>query len=153
MRAGEVACAAGKGLAAGLAATAAMTVSSTIEARLRGREPSTAPGDAATHVLGVKPQGPEAQARLSTLVHWGYGTGWGLFRGVLGAARLPAPIATAAHFGTVWGAGLALLPRLDVAPPVREWGAKSVAIDAFHHFVYAAAAGLAYRLLDRSGRH
>jgi hypothetical protein len=30
-----------------------------------------------------------------------------------------------------------------------EWGAKEVAIDAFHHVVYAGATSVAYTLLDR----
>src|SRR5919107_513268 len=38
---------------------------------------------------------------------------------------------------------------LGVAPPFWEWGAKEVAIDAFHHLVYASATGVAYTLLDR----
>jgi hypothetical protein len=28
------------------------------------------------------------------------------------------------------------------------WGAKEVAIDAFHHVVYATATGVAYRLIE-----
>lgn len=151
MRLGELACGAGKGLVAGLAGTAAMTASSTIEAKLRRREPSTVPADAAANVLGVKPLGTDEEVRLSTLVHWGYGSGWGLLRGVLGALRMPAPAATAAHFATVWGGGLVMLPALEVAPPVKEWGGTALAIDAFHHMVYAAATGVAYGLLDREG--
>jgi hypothetical protein len=43
-----------------------------------------------------------------------------------------------------------MLPALDVAPPLTEWGAKEVAIDAFHHLVYATATGFAYAILDRA---
>lgn len=42
-----------------------------------------------------------------------------------------------------------MLTTLDVAPPLTEWGAKEVAIDALHHVVYAGATGIAYSLLDR----
>jgi hypothetical protein len=42
-----------------------------------------------------------------------------------------------------------MLPVLDVAPPLTEWGAQEVAIDAFHHLVYAATS-VAYSLLDRA---
>jgi hypothetical protein len=35
-----------------------------------------------------------------------------------------------------------------VAPPVVFWAKEEIAIDAFHHAVYAAATGAAYRLLD-----
>jgi hypothetical protein len=93
----------GRGLFAGAAGTAAMTVSSSLEARLRGRGASTAPARAAEKVLGVKPVSEEAEARFSNLAHWGYGTGWGGVRGLLGDAGLSGPKATATHFAAVWG--------------------------------------------------
>lgn len=42
-----------------------------------------------------------------------------------------------------------MLPALGVAPPATQWGAKELAIDAWHHVVYAAA-GAAYELLDHA---
>jgi hypothetical protein len=39
------------------------------------------------------------------------------------------------------------LPALDVAPPSIFWGATEIAIDAFHHLVYALATGFAYEAL------
>ena len=42
-----------------------------------------------------------------------------------------------------------MLPALGVTPPLTEWGAKEVAIDALHHLVYAGATGVAYSLLER----
>jgi len=126
-----------------------MTVSSTAEMKWRGRAASTAPADAAGKVLGVEPKDEAGKARFSTLVHWGYGTGWGAVRGLIGAAGLEDPAATAAHLGVVWGAEQVMLPALGVAPPFWTWGAKEVGVDAFHHLVYAAATGVAYSLLDR----
>jgi hypothetical protein len=41
------------------------------------------------------------------------------------------------------------LPALEVAPPSIFWGADEIAIDAFHHVVYAAATGAAYELIAR----
>lgn len=145
----NVASAVGRGLAAGAVGTAAMTVSSSLEAKARGREPSDAPARAAGKVLGVKPEGEEEKARFSTLVHWAYGTSWGAVRGLFGSAGLGPVAGTAAHFGAVWGNELVVLPALEVAPPVQEWGGKELAIDAFHHGVYALATGLAYAWLDR----
>ena len=76
----------GKGVLAGVAGTAAMTVSSTLEAKLRGRSFSTAPAQAAARALGIETfDDGEAYARFSNLVHWGYGTGWGVARGLLRA--------------------------------------------------------------------
>ena len=150
MRTGDVAGAMGRGLVAGVAGTALMTVASTIEMKVQGREASTAPADAAAKVLGVEPTGDDEQARFSNVVHWAYGTSWGALRGVLGAVGLTGPAAAGAHFAAVWGSGLVMLPALGVAPPLKEWGAKALATDAFHHLVYAAATSMAFAALDRS---
>ena len=138
----------GKGILAGVAGTAAMTVSSTLEARIRGRAFSTAPADAAGKVLGIKEfTGEAARSRFSNLVHWGYGTGWGVTRGLLRAVGLGPATATAAHLGAVWGSEQVMLPALAVAPPITLWGREEIAIDGFHHAVYVAGTALAYELL------
>ena len=78
----------GKGLVAGFVGTAAMTVSSSLEARLRHRAASTAPARATQKVLGIKEfDGPIAAARFNDLSHWGYGTMWGVVRGLFGVGR------------------------------------------------------------------
>jgi hypothetical protein len=141
----------GKGVLAGLAGTAAMTVSSTVEAKLRHRAFSTAPAKAATRALGIETfDDGAAYARFSNLVHWGYGTGWGVARGVLRALGVGPRAATPTHFALLWGSALYSLPKYEVAPPVTEWGREEVAIDVFHHLVYVSAAALAFELLDRA---
>jgi len=138
----------GKGLVAGFAGTAAMTISSTLEAKLRGRAPSSAPARATAKVLGISSlEDGIAQARFNDLSHWGYGTGWGVIRGLLDAAGLPPRKATVAHGAAVWGSAQVTLPALDVAPPAIFWPKAEIAIDLFHHAVYATATGLAYMLL------
>jgi hypothetical protein len=138
----------GDGLVAGFVGTAAMTVSSTVEARLRHRAPSTAPARATAKALGIADfEDDIARARFNDIAHWGYGTGWGVVRGLLGAAGLPARKATTAHGAAIWGSAAVTLPALDVAPPFVFWGKDEVAIDLFHHAVYAVAAGLAYELI------
>ncbi len=149
MTIGNIAAAVGKGLAAGAVGTAAMTVSSTIEAKLRRREGSSAPADAAAKVLAIEPKDDKAKARFSNGVHWAYGTSWGAARGLLARAGLAGIPAGAAHFAAVWGTGLVMLPALEVAPPVKEWGATELAVDAWHHLVYATATTLAYGFLTR----
>ncbi|HEX2050519.1 MAG TPA: hypothetical protein VHJ34_07790 [Actinomycetota bacterium] len=146
--AARVSSAVGRGLLSGVAGTAAMTVSSTVEMKLRGRAASDAPARAAAKVLGVEPVDDAARARFSNLVHWGYGTGWGAARGLLGAAGLRGAPAWAAFLASVWGSELVMLPALGVAPPATQWGAREVAIDAWHHVVYATATSLAYEALD-----
>jgi hypothetical protein len=140
----------GRGLVAGLAGTAAMTLSSSLEARLRQRAASSAPARATAKVLGISGfEDARAQARFNDLAHWGYGTGWGVVRGLLAAAGLSPRAATAAHGAAIYGAAQVTLPALDVAPPAIFWPRREIAIDAFHHAVYATATGLAYQLVDR----
>ena len=139
----------GKGLVAGFAGTAAMTVSSTLEAKLRGRAPSSAPARATAKMLGIKEfEDGVAAARFNDLSHWGYGTMWGVVRGLLGSTRLSPRAATAAHGAAIWGSAATTLPLLEVVPPFVFWGKKEVAIDLWHHAVYATATGIAYRLID-----
>ena len=138
----------GRGLLAGLAGTAAMTVSSTAEARLRRRPPSTAPARATAKMLGIKEFDSDlAAARWNDLSHWGYGTSWGVLRGLLDVAGMSPRAATAAHGAAIYGAAQVTLPALEIAPPSVFWGAEEVAIDAFHHAVYATATGIAYELI------
>ena len=140
----------GKGLVAGFVGTAAMTVSSSLEARLRHRAASSAPARATAKLLGITEfEDQIAEARFNDLSHWGYGTSWGIVRGLLAAVGLPPTLATAAHGAAVWGSAQAMLPALEIAPPFVFWGKKEVAIDLFHHAVYATATGLAYSLVDR----
>ena len=145
---GAVADAVGKGLVAGFAGTAAMTVSSTLEAKLRGRAPSSAPARATAKVLGIKEfEDSVAQARFNDLSHWGYGTSWGVLRGLLGATGMHPRAATAAHGAAIYGTAQVTLPALEIAPPSIFWPKEEIAIDALHHAVYAAATGAAYELL------
>jgi hypothetical protein len=147
-RVDTLATAVGRGLVAGLAGTAAMTVSSTLEARLRHRAPSTAPARATAKVLGIREfESDLAQARWNDLSHWGYGTGWGVLRGLLGATGLSQRRATLAHGAAIYGAAQVTLPALEIAPPAIFWGPKEIAIDALHHAVYAVATGAAYEAI------
>jgi hypothetical protein len=145
---GTLAAKIGRGLVAGAIGTAAMTVSSTLEQKLRGREASTAPADAAAKVLGIEGFCDEAaKSRFSNVVHWVYGSTWGVPRALLDAAGLSPAAATAAHGVALWASEQAMLPALGVSPPLWEWGATEIAIDAGHHVVYSVATSLAYEAL------
>jgi hypothetical protein len=138
----------GTGLFAGLVGTVAMTASSTIEQKLRRREASSAPAKAAEKALGIESfTDARNERRFSTLVHWGYGTGWGAARGAMRAVGMSPGVATAGHFSAVWGSALVTLPMFDVAPPVTMWGGREVAIDVWHHLVYVTATAVAYEAL------
>jgi hypothetical protein len=146
--ANTLAIAVGRGLVAGFAGTAAMTVSSTLEAKLRHRAASSAPARATAKLLGIKEfEDNIAQARFNDLSHWGYGTGWGVVRGLLAATGMTPKAATAAHGAAIYGAAQVTLPALEIAPPAIFWPKQEIAIDAFHHAVYATATGAAYELI------
>jgi hypothetical protein len=146
--ANTLAIAVGRGLVAGFAGTAAMTVSSTLEAKLRHRAASSAPARATAKLLGIKEfEDNVAEARFDDLSHWGYGTGWGVVRGLLAATGMTPKAATAAHGAAIYGAAQVTLPALEIAPPVVFWPKQEIAIDAFHHAVYATATGVAYELI------
>jgi hypothetical protein len=147
--ANTLATAIGKGLIAGFAGTAAMTVSSTLEAKIRGRAASSAPARATAKMLGIKEfEDDIAKARFNDLSHWGYGTGWGVLRGLLAATGMKPKAATAAHGAAIYGAAQVTLPALEIAPPAIFWSKEEIAIDAFHHVVYATATGVAYEVIS-----
>jgi hypothetical protein len=146
--ANTLASAIGKGLVAGFAGTAAMTLSSTLEAKLRGRAPSSAPARATAKMLGIKEfEDARAAARFNDLSHWSYGTSWGALRGLLAASGMTPKAATAVHGAAIYGAAQVTLPALEIAPPAVFWSKREIAIDAFHHAVYAVATGGAYELI------
>lgn len=147
---GKLAAGLGIGLVAGFAGTVTMTAGQMIEMRLRGREPSPTPAKAVEKVMRIEPKDERAEAVLANEVHFAYGTAWGAGLTVLDALGLRGWPATAVHFVAITGTAFVMLPALKVAPPVKEWGAKEIAIDVAHHAVYAIATGVAYTALKRS---
>ena len=140
---GAIGAAIGKGLIAGAAGTAAITLSQMIEMKITGRSPSDAPAEAVEKALDIEPK-PGNKEALSNKVHWVYGTAWGALRGLLAITGMTTVAATSAHFAAVWGTALAIQPGLKLGPPVSDMEAKDIAVDIFHHAVYAAVAGTVY---------
>lgn len=164
----------GKGLIAGFAGTVAITISQMIEMQITKRSMSNAPVVVGGKTLGVEPRGQaelekekaesdegealeemqqkvEAnQEKFAQLMHFGYGTGWGVFRGVLDLSGLRGPLADLTHFGAIWGTALGMLPAVAGSPPITKWPAKEIAIDVLHHAVYACAVGLTYDAMRKA---
>lgn len=164
----------GKGLIAGFAGTVAITISQMIEMQITKREMSDAPVTVAGKALGVEPRGQaelekekarsendeapekveqkvEANAgKFAQLMHYSYGTGWGVFRGALDLAGVRGPLADLFHFGAVWGTAQVMLPAAADTPPITQWSPKQIAIDVLHHAVYACAAGLTYEAMRKA---
>ena len=158
----------GRGLIAGFAGTVAITISQMIEMKINNRSMSDAPAKVGGKAIGAEPKGKAKlekekagsesekapatvkeevegnKEKFTQLMHFGYGTSWGLFRGGLDLAGIKGPVASLFHFAAIWGTAQVMLPANDAAKPITEWSAKQIAIDVMHHSVYACATGFVY---------
>ena len=127
-----------------------MTVSSTLEATLRGRAASRRRRARPPRCSGIAEfEDDLAHARFTTSR-----TGATAPAGASCAAcsAPPACRRRAPRRPTARRSGAAravTLPALDVAPPFVFWGKEEVAIDVFHHLVYAVATGAGLRARRR----
>jgi hypothetical protein len=139
----------GRGIFAGLAGTAAMTAAQRVEMRLRGRPGSTAPGDLVAGVLGVEPKGEAERQRFSEIVHWTWGTGWGVLRGLLAASGLRGIPVALTHYTIVVSADFYLLTSGGVAPLPWRWTRQELLVELLHKGVLVTTTHVAYQLLDQ----
>ena len=145
-----------RGLLSAFIGAAVMTLSSTTEMYLRGRPPSETPGEAGNKLralFGAAPLKGTQLSLMSTWVHWIYSTAWGvvfwaLMDPSLGGLDLAA--AGAVFFVLVWGGALLGLPITGLAPPFWKWGAREVAIDAWHHGMYVGGTVAGWWLIGRA---
>lgn len=135
----------GRGQLAGLAGAAVMTVSQRVEMAVSKRPPSTVPGQVGVRLLG---RSDEDAQRLSPVVHWGHGAAMGAVRGVLGAAGLRGPAASAVFFGVLWTGDALLYRALGIADWPWRWNRTALITDLGHKAVYAATTGLVYDSLS-----
>lgn len=150
---GEIGSALGRGLLAGISATAVMTISQMIEMKITKREPSDAPVKVAEDTVGVEPATKADTEKLSQELHWAYGTSWGIARGLIGLTGLKGLPATLVHFTAVWGTSLIMLPMHKAAKPITKQKPQDIAVDAFHHAVYAITAGVVYDVIDAGSKN
>ncbi|MEX2396793.1 MAG: hypothetical protein WD491_07200 [Balneolales bacterium] len=147
---GDFASAMGRGLVAGLAGTIAMTIVQMIEMKIMNRPGSTVPADGLEKMLPVKaPEDEKEKMKLAQMVHFAYGTTWGIPLAVMDQAGIARTLASISHFGAVWGTALIMLPKQNLAPPISEWDSQTLLLDAIHHAVYATAAGFTYHAISR----
>ena len=140
--------AAARGLAAGVAGTAAMTVAQSAYYQLTDARPSDAPLKVAQKVVKVP---REHRAKVNTGMHVLYGSSWGIPFGVLAGTRGSQPEPAGVAFGlAVWGASLAQLPALGLAPLPWKQSPRALATDAGFHVIYGLGAAAALRALSPS---
>jgi hypothetical protein len=163
----------GKGLIAGLIGTVAMTISQLIEMKITKRGESSSTVKVGGQVLGVEPKGLADQEKekqsgkasesikekveaneqkFGQLMHFGYGTGWGVARSVLDLTGIRGWPATTIHFGAIWGTALVMLPSTGASEPITKWSPKEITIDIIHHAVYAIVVGCVYDGMVKAGK-
>ncbi len=92
---------------------------------------------------------PDSSARtVNNAVHWLTGIGWGTAHGVASAILGRSTGVLGPVTGVVaWGTSYAVLPRLGVYQPMREYDTEVLWQDLSAHLVYGTVLGIAYRVL------
>lgn len=152
-----------RGLLAGLAGTATMTAYQTLVSIKNGAslketvapEPpeqwssAPAPGQVGYRFLrGMfqKDVSPNQAVKMTNVVHWLYGTGWGGLYGIAEGTVDSNPLLAGAAFGSlVFANAYIALPAMGLYEPPWKYDAKTLGIDWSYHLVYGVATATAFR--------
>lgn len=148
----EAGAALGIGLMAGLVGTAAMTLSKKLDKKTFDERKSEKVGlQLTSKVLDVKPTSEEKTEKVIEEIHWIYGAGWGVVRGLLSFIGIRGLPATVAHFATVWYGEKVCMPDMKkVFPDVKEVKTiceedkETVVRDSMHLAIYALVTGFVF---------
>jgi hypothetical protein len=149
-----------RGLAAGVAGTAVMTAYQGLVAKLESAradesgdawENAPAPAKVAKRIIeGLFHREVDAEKipLLTSVMHWAYGTLWGAGYALLAERVDGSPAARGLAFGTgVWVTSYAQLVPLGIYSPPWEYDAKTLATDLSYHLVYGLGVSYAYEPL------
>ena len=143
------------GLLAGLTATTAMNFGYWAERRIRRNvkgpldyDDSNVPALVAAKILRQSDLSDEASFRLGLLVHWGYGSLFGLGAVPLNRRFGPAG-ATAVYWSGMMAMACGMFPVLGGTPPPWRWRSDVIVTSAAQHLVYAVSATATLRWLTR----
>jgi hypothetical protein len=156
------------GALAGAAGTAAMTAWQELSAKLTSSSQDAGSPQPATEeeaweqasvpaklgrriaegVLGVDGLSADRIGLVTNVMHWGYGTTWGVVYGVVqGSLRRPW-LRTGALFGTaVWAASYAELVPLGLYAPPWTYAPGDLALDWSYHLAFGTGTAVAHRVL------
>ncbi len=138
-----------RGAVAGVVGTAVMTAAQTAEMAVSGREASTVPGQVASKLFGLSPEGDEEMARVSLAMHWGHGVAQGTTRALLGQLGVRGTLTGAfVHFALMWTSDAFLYKQMGISPWPWEWSGADLAPDLLHKSLYAVATSAAYERLS-----
>jgi uncharacterized membrane protein YagU involved in acid resistance len=153
-----------RGLAAGVVGTALMTAYQLAVRKARGQRLDTpvprtwaeasAPAQLVKKAaeLAGKPRAVTKKdvPRVTNLLHWSYGIGWGIVYGVAARARGIRPVTGALGFGAaLWVASYAELVPLGIYEPPWHYPPKELGLDLSYHLVYGAGVAAAHAALER----
>lgn len=160
----------GRGVAAGAVGTLAMTGWQELAAKLMSSGAPDGDGSAADRDPDPWEQAPvpaqvarrlgrlvgwdppaERIGLLTNVMHYGYGTGWGVGYALTRERTEQAPaLALGAAFGTaVWAASYVQLVPLGLYEPPWRYSPGELALDLSYHLVYGVATALALAGLER----
>ena len=120
-----------------------------------GYEEAPAPARTAKAVAGLAGIDlPDSTARMvNNAVHWVTGIGWGKAHGIAaGIVGTANPLLGPVTGVVAWATGYAVLPRLGVYKPMREYEREVLWQDLSAHLVFGAALGITFRMVSRSKR-
>ena len=141
------------GLVAGATGTAVMTAAQTAYYKATRAEPSDTPPEVAKRIVRGVLQRDVSEDRtplLNNVMHWGYGSSWGVVLGIAAADGSDGVVKTGLLFGTgVWAASLVHLPAMGLSPPIWKMPPSSIAPDVGFHLVYGLGAAAGLRALQR----
>jgi hypothetical protein len=146
-----------QGLAAGVVGTAVFTGYQALIGKSGGRaQPrrwadAPQPAQVGKRVLEGVFQRKVTLAQVPTLtqvVHWAYGTGWGLAYAVIQESVKQPVVSGITLATTITAADYTLLPAMKLYDPPWEYAPATLAKDFGHHLVHGLAVAGAYRLLD-----
>jgi hypothetical protein len=153
-----------RGVAAGLVGTAAMTAAQLLAARIRGEPSDTpvpsrwsdapAPAQVAKKAADTIGEGDRVTRRdvprLTTAMHWSYGTALGVLYALAARIVRPSPVLGGLGYGVgVWSASYAQLVPLGIYEPPWNYPLRELALDLGYHLVYGAAAAETFAVVDR----
>jgi hypothetical protein len=108
-------------------------------------------GKRVADAVGVELDGSQV-GTTNNVVHWMTGLGWGKLAGLAAAALPVPPLAVGVATGvTAWGTSYALLGRLGIYRPIREYDRTTLWQDLSAHLVFGTTLGLVLRA-TKAGR-
>jgi hypothetical protein len=153
----------GKGLLAGVIGTGVMTAYQLAVRKARGERLDTpvprtwkeAPPPAqlvkkAAELLG-RPRAVTKQdvPLVTNLVHWGYGTTWGMVYGLAARRSHPHALTGASVLGaSLWAAAYAELAPLGIYEPPWKYPPKELALDLSYHLAYGVGVAAAWAAFE-----